>query len=95
MTKDKQIEVIDLIINSNLDEETRQEAVQILEEGFNKNIIAGIDFKSSLDSLANITGSKLSDMLGKKEDTGSPYNEENRSWLKHKEFCNGCALCEL
>lgn len=31
-----------------------------------KDKIAGVDFKESLDSLENITGSKLSDMLGKK-----------------------------
>ena len=36
MTKEKQREIIDVIINSNLDLETREEAVQILEEVFNK-----------------------------------------------------------
>jgi len=31
-----------------------------------QKIIAGVDFTEPLDSLASITGSKLSDMLGKK-----------------------------
>lgn len=36
------------------------------DDMFKENVIAGVDFKEPLDSLASITGIKLSDMLGKK-----------------------------
>ena len=41
------------------------ETNEMLNDLEKKDIIAGVDFKEPLDSLENITGSKLSDMLGK------------------------------
>ncbi len=37
-------------------------------EALKEGVIAGVDFTEPLDSLASITGVKLSDMLGKKND---------------------------
>lgn len=39
--------------------------IKKLQHSLDNKIIAGVDFSEPLDSLENITGQKLSDMLGK------------------------------